>query len=142
MATQMTYLLDTDSASLASERHKRVLSRIQQVPTANIWLSSIVAEESLRGTLNVISRNRDKPGLPGAYDFLGRLLRFIGQYPILTYDDYAAQILASFSPSVKRVGSQDCRIAARVVSRCWIVVTANQKDFSRRPGIQFEDWSR
>lgn len=79
----MTYLLDNDSATLAFARHQRVLSRLQQVPAADVWLSSVAVEESLRGVLSLISRNRDRLSLPSAYDFLTRLLQFIGEYQIL-----------------------------------------------------------
>ena len=50
--------------------------------------------------------------------------------------------ISSPSLQVRRIGSQDCRIAASAIAAGWIVVTANQKDFSRIPGVQFEDWSR
>jgi tRNA(fMet)-specific endonuclease VapC len=136
----MPYLLDTDSASLAFEGNERVRSRIRQA--SGVWLSSIAAEERVRGALNLIQKSRDKPSLPAAQDFLTRLLVDISSYDIHPYNEQAARIFASFSAQVKRVGSQDCRIAASVIAAGWIVVTANQKDFSRILGVQFEDWSR
>ncbi len=136
----MPYLLDTDSASLAFEGNERVRSRIRQA--SGVWLSSIAAEERVRGALNLIQRNRDKPSLPAAQDFLVRLLVDISNYRIYPYNEQAARVFASFSAPVKRVGSQDCRIAASAIAAGWIVVTANQKDFSRILGVQFEDWSR
>ncbi len=68
----MPYLLDTDSASLAFEGNEGVRSRIRQA--SGVWLSSIAAEERVRGALNLIQKNRDKPSLPAAHDFLTRLL--------------------------------------------------------------------
>ena len=137
----MPYLLDTDSASLAFNGNKRVRSRIRQA-SQDVWLSSIAAEESARGALNLIQQNRDKAGSPFAHNFLIRLLSDISGYSIHPYDEQAALVFASFPASVKRVGSQDCRIAASAIAVGWIVVTGNQKDFSRIPGAQFEDWSR
>ncbi len=137
----MPYLLDTDSASLAFNGNKYIRRQIQQA-SQDVWLSSIAAEESMRGALNLIHQNRDKAGSSFAHNFLTRLLSDICDYPIYPYDDQAARIYASFPAPVKRVGSQDCRIAASAIAAGWIVVTANQKDFSRIPGVRFEDWSR
>lgn len=136
----MPYLLDTDSASLAFNGNLRVRNRIRQTP--NVWLSSIAAEENMRGALNLIHQNRDKIGLPAAHDFLIRLLSGMSNYRIHAYNAQAMRVYASFSAQVKRIGTQDCRIAASAIAAGWIVVTANQKDFSRIPGVQFEDWSR
>ncbi len=137
----MPYLLDSDSASLALNGNERVRGRIQaQAP--DVWLSVIAAEEMTRGMLGLINKNRDKASLTADYNFLTRLLNYFCEYRIHPYDNQAALVYASFSAQVKRVGPQDCRIAASAIAAEWIVVTANRKDFSRIPGVQFEDWSR
>ena len=137
----MPYLLDTDSASLAFNGNQYIRRRIQQV-SQDVWLSSIAAEESVRGALNLIHQNRDKVGSSFAHNFLTRLLSGICDYLIHPYNDQAAHVFASFPAPVKRIGTQDCRIAASAIAVGWIVVTANRKDFSRIPGVQWEDWSR
>lgn len=138
----MPYLLDTDTASLAFNGNERVLARIRQAKSQNIRLSSIAAEESVRGALSVIHRCQATAGLPAAHRFFTRLLSFLYEYRIHTYNDEAALVYSSFPAQVKRLGTQDCRIAASAIAAGWIVVTANGKDFSRIPGVQFEDWSR
>ena len=122
----MPYLLDTDSASLAFNGNKRIRRRVQQA-SQDVWLSSIAAEESVRGALNLIHQSRDKPGSSFAHNFLIRLLSDICDYPIHPYTEQAALIYASFPAQVKRVGTQDCRIAASAIAAGWIVVTVNQK---------------
>ncbi len=136
----MPYLLDTDSASLAFEGNERVRNRIRQA--SGVWLSSIAAEERVRGALNLIQRNRDKSSFPAAQDFLIRLLTDISTYNLHPYNAEAALVFASFPAQVKRVGSQDYRIAASAIAAGWVVVTANHRHFSQIPGVQFEDWSR
>ncbi len=138
----MPYLLDADSASLALNGNERIRSRIRQAPVPGVWLSVIAAEEMTRGALGLINKNRDKARLSSDYDFLTRLLDYFCDYRIHSYNDQAARVYASFSAQVKRIGTQDCRIAASAIAAGWIVVTVNQKDFSRIPGVQFEDWSR
>ena len=135
----MPYLLDTDSASLALSGSERMRNRIQQA--SDVGLSSIAEEEMTRGALNLIQQNRDKPAAVFAHDFLSRLLLFLCDCRIHTYDRQAAQVYASFSAQVRRVGTQDCRIGASAIAAGLVVVTANRKDFSRIPGVVFEDWS-
>lgn len=136
----MPYLLDTDSASLAFEGNERVRNRISQA--SGVWLSSIAAEERVRGALSLIQRNRDKASFPAAQNFLIRLLADISSYDLHPYNAGAMLVFASFPAQVKRVGSQDCRIAASAIAAGWIVVTANHRHFSQIPGVQFEDWSQ
>ncbi len=127
---------------MAYAGNKRVLARIQQAPASDVWLSSIAVEENMRGALNLIHRGRDKATSPSAHEFLKRLLFHLCDYRIQPYDEQAARVYASFTAKTKLVGSQDCRVAASAIAADMIVVTVNRKDFSRIPGVQFEDWSR
>ena len=43
---------------------------------------------------------------------------------------------------MKRVGTQDCRIAAIARSKGYIVVTANVDDFEKIGIAQVEDWTQ
>ncbi len=136
----MSYLLDTDSASLAFQGNERVRHRILQA--SGVWLSSIAAEERIRGALSLIQRTRDKPNFPAAQVFLIDLLADISNYDLHPYSDEAVRVYELFPASVKRLGTQDCRIVASAIAAGWIVVTANYRHFSQIPGVQFEDWSR
>ena len=96
----------------------------------------------MRGALNLIQRGRDKAGSPAAHEFLKRLMFHLCDYRIHPYGEQAAQVYMSFSAKTRLVGSQDCRVAASAIASGMIVITVNRKDFSRIPGVQFEDWSR
>jgi tRNA(fMet)-specific endonuclease VapC len=41
----------------------------------------------------------------------------------------------------QHIGTLDLRIAATALVHDLTLVTRNQKDFSRVPGLRFEDWS-
>ena len=63
----MSYLLDSDSASLAFRGNERIRARIRQAPSPGVWLSAIAAEEIMQGTLGAINKHRDKAGAMAAY---------------------------------------------------------------------------
>ena len=138
----MPYLLDTDSASLAFRGNSRIRTRIRQAPNPGIWLSAIAAEEIMQGALGSVNANRNKAGSAAAYQLFFGPVASICEYRIHPYNEDAAALFASFPARVKRLGSQDCRIAASAIAAGWIVVTANHRHFSQIPGVQFEDWSR
>ena len=138
----MPYLLDTDSASLAFRGNERIRARIRQAPNPGVWLSAIAAEEIMQGTLGSLNANRNKAGSAAAYRLFFESVESLCEYRIHPYNAEASLVYASFSAQIKRLGTQDCRIAASAIAAGWIVVTANHRHFSQIPGVQFEDWSR
>ena len=137
----MPYLLDTDSASLAFRGNERIRARIRQAPSPGVWLSAIAAEEIMQGTLGAINKYRDKAGALAAYQLFLNAIESICEYRVHPYNTEAMLVYASFPASVRRAGTQDCRIAASAIAAGWIVVTANTRHFSQIPGVQLEDWS-
>ncbi|RLC20796.1 MAG: hypothetical protein DRI57_03980 [Deltaproteobacteria bacterium] len=57
-----------------------------------------------------------------------------------TYD--ALQHLEKLRAEKVRIGTQDLRIAAIVLSVNGILVTSNRRDFDKVPGPVIEDWSQ
>lgn len=51
-------------------------------------------------------------------------------------------MLNPLKATVKRAGTQDLKIAAIVLSVNGILVTRNQRDFARIPGLVIEDWTQ
>lgn len=138
----MSYLLDSDSASLAFRGNERIRTRIRQASSPGVWLSAIAAEEIMQGTLGSINKHRDKAGSLAAYQLFLDAVESICEYRVHPYTAEAALVYASFPASVKRVGTQDCRIAASAIAAGWVVVTANTRHFSQIPGVQVEGWSQ
>ena len=136
----MPYLLDADSASLTINGNTRVRDRIRN--TTGVWLSAIAAEEITRGAIALINQSRDKAGSPAAYMLFANLLSSYCDYSIHPYNAEAMLVYAAFPAQVKRLGPQDCRIAASAIAVGWTVVTANQRHFSQIPGVQIEDWTQ
>lgn len=138
----MPYLLDTDSASLAFRGNGRIRARIREAPKPGVWLSAIAAEEIMQGALGSLNANRNKASSAAAYRLSFESIESLCEYRIHSYNAEAALVFASLPAQIKRLGTQDCRIAASAIAAGWIVVTANHRHFSQIPGVQFEDWSR
>lgn len=136
------YLLDSDTASLAFRNHPQVSARILTTPPRQIWLSSIAAEETLQGALGSINYARSRGADQEApARFLISLVANLADFRMLAYDNAADRLFRSWPPGVRRIGPNDCRIAASAIVHGLIVVTCNGKDFGRIPGVQVEDWS-
>ncbi len=136
------YVLDTDTYSNFLRGNEPIKRRISQAPVGSVYLCAITPEEMLRGRLDYINhlRTRKNAGLPLAYDLLLDLVRELNRIPILRYDADADKIFQAWPASIKRVGSQDCRIAATALANDFIVVTANIAHFSKI-SVNCEDWS-
>jgi len=70
------------------------------------------------------------------------LIHSLSAFQILPYTDEAEQLYQSWPAKQKRVGPNDCRIAASAIIAGFTVITGNGKDFSAIPGIIWQDWSR
>ncbi len=136
------YLFDTNAFALLLSGEPNTLRRLQQQPKS-LYLSSISAEELLVGRLNGLNRARSPRtslSLVQAHEDFVKALSDIQLLPVLVYSNEAEQVYRSFSASVLRVGSQDCRIAAQAIAHGLTVVTRNLRDFEAI-GAPCEDWS-
>ena len=136
------YVLDTDTYSNLLRGYGPIKRRVLNAPVGSVYLCAITSEEVLRGRLDYINqlRGRKDPSLPLAYDFLLDVLRDLNRFSILRYDEDADRLYRSWPAHVKRVGTQDCRIAAVAIVNGFTVVTANTAHFSKITD-QYEDWS-
>jgi len=136
------YLLDTDTYSNLLRGNRSIERRFSQVPPGSVYLCAITPEEMLRGRLDTINqaRARQEFRLPVAYDYLLDLVRALNRVSILRYDDDAVRLFRDFPASIKRAGSQDCRIAAVAQANGFIVVTSNTAHFTKI-GVAHEDWN-
>ncbi len=136
------YLLDTNALIALLNGDTNVLRRFI-ANAGSVWISSIAAEERLVGLMSSINRARAPRtsfSLPRAHtDFIG-VLEDIRDLPFLAYSEDAEQFFGTFSAEIRRVGAQDCRIAAQAIAHGMTVVTRNTRDFERI-GAPCVDWS-
>jgi len=63
------------------------------------------------------------------------------QFPVLSFTEPAIQRFEQLLTLKLNVGKMDLRIAAITLEHGAVVVTRNQRDFARVPGLVIEDWS-
>lgn len=135
------WILDTDQVSLFQQGHPLVRQRVNAVAPQEVAVTIITLEEQLYGRLNRIRRASSEDEVVSAYAKLRATWNYFQTVNLLDFDEDAARCYAEFVRQRIRVGTQDLRIAAIVISRSGILVTRNQRDFSRVPGLRFEDWT-
>lgn len=136
------YILDTDHTSLFQRGHACVASKILNTSPDQLAISIITAEEQLRGRLSQIRKADSSATLTQAYARLRELLEYLSQIHIIGYSTDADAQYQTFRRQGLRIGTQDLRIASIVVPLDAILVTRNQRDFERVPGLSTEDWSQ
>ena len=136
------HLLDADLFRLYVTGDPTTVQRVL-AEIGSIWLSSVTVEEMIVGRLNIINRARSGRApisLPEAHEELAELLADIRPFPLLVYSPEAERVFQTFPPSVRRIGPQDCRVAAQAIAHDLIVVTRNLRDF-QAIGAPCENWS-
>ena len=130
----MQYMLDTNICIyIIKKKPKAVIERFLQTEISQIGISSITLSELLYGVSKSSKPNQNQIAL----------VQFIAPLEILPYDDQAAQHYGNLRAHLERqgkpIGSLDMLIAAHALSATSILVTNNEKEFSRIPALKIEN---
>lgn len=135
------YILDTDHVSLFQREHSMVMQRVNTTDPQTIGVTIITLEEQLYGRLNRIRRATSAESLVSAYAKLRYTWDFFSTINLLDFSQDAGDCYAELVRQRIRVGTQDLKIAAIALSVTGIVVTRNQQDFGKVPGLKLADWT-
>jgi tRNA(fMet)-specific endonuclease VapC len=131
----MEYMLDTNICIYIIKRKTQaVIDRFVQTEIAQIGISSITLSELLYGVSNSSKPEQNQIALT----------QFIAPLEILPYDDLAAmhygELRTFLEKQGKPIGSLDMLIAAHALSVPCTLVTNNEKEFIRIPGLKVDNW--
>ena len=136
------YLLDTDTITLAQFGHSAVLANLASRSAADVTLPAIAFQEQMRGWLSRLQRLTAPPQLADWYDRLvNRMLPLWCQYQLLSFTVPAILRFQQLRSMRLNVGLMDLRIAAIALENGLTLVTRNQRDFGRVPGLLTIAWS-
>ncbi len=137
-------LLDTDRLTALKypehERYAQLTARLNSSADQEIGTTIISVEEQFRGWMALVARERDVARQTAAYTELANLFTFFAGWPILRFDEQAAEEYERLRAGGVRIGSMDMKIAAIALAHGALLLTANRRDFEKVPGLQFENW--
>ena len=131
----MRYMLDTAACvDIIREKPPAVLDRLCRESVDAVCISTIALSELEYGVSKSADLDRNRVALT----------EFVTPLQVLPYDDQAAHsygvIRADLEARGVPIGSLDMLIAAHALSRGLVVVTSNEREFSRVPGLRVENW--
>ncbi len=137
------YSLDSDTVNGILKRNPAIVRRVREERPDNLWICTIVVEELVGKQVSHINTLRSQRRPFGRESrFLADLVAVFSAFQILPYTDEAEGLYQSWPAKQKRVGPNDCRIAASALTAGLTVITGNGKDFSTIPGLVWQDWSK
>ena len=131
----MKYLLDTDTCIyLINERPRSVIARVRRHAVGDIGVSTVTVSELAWGVAKTGSaRNRVA------------LEAFLLPLEIAPYDLAAAlqygEVRADLARRGRPIGPLDTMIASHALSVGAALVTNNEREFGRVPGLRVENWT-
>lgn len=132
----MRYLLDTNIVSdLVRNPQGLIAQRIRQIGESRVCTSIIVAAELRYGA----ARKRS----PRLTTQLQAVLSALEILPLEAPADATyGSLRTRLEQAGKRIGGNDLLIAAQAVALGYTVVTDNEREFARVPGLACENWLR
>jgi tRNA(fMet)-specific endonuclease VapC len=128
------YLLDTNILSAAIRSPEGALGLKLVSKGIDRMATSILVAAELR--YGVAKR--------GASSLARRVERALGAITVLPFDDKASQAYGPMRASLERmgqpIGAAHMFIAAHALSIGAVLVTANEREFRRVPGLSVENW--
>lgn len=139
-------VLDTDHISVLrypeNPIYARLESRLDMSPDDDFVTTAITIEEQMRGWLASIARQRKVHDQILYYTRLTGLVEFFSEWPLLPFNEPAADRFEALRAQGIRIGTMDLKIAAIALEADSLLLSANLRDFQQVPGLRVEDWLR
>ncbi|MFP4373855.1 MAG: type II toxin-antitoxin system VapC family toxin [Spirochaetaceae bacterium] len=133
----MTYLIDTNICTyLVREKDPELTQRFEEHRLYEIGVSAVTVAELQYGVAKSRQMERNRRAL----------LRFLTPFDILPFDDKDAELFgilrARLEAQGSPIGPYDLEPAAQALARGLILVSNNEGEFRRVPGLRVENWTR
>jgi tRNA(fMet)-specific endonuclease VapC len=127
------YLLDTDTCIFALRHHPEVMSRMAAISPEEVSVSAMNEAELWFGALNSMHPEKHAKDVEA----------FLNPITVLAFDADAARAHARLRMALrnKPIGERDLVIASVALVHRLIIVTHNQRELARVPGLKSVDWA-
>jgi tRNA(fMet)-specific endonuclease VapC len=131
----MKYLLDTNICIyIIKQKPPQVIGRLQKLAVNEIGISIITLAELEYGVAKSSFPERNRLAL----------VRFLAPFEILPFSETAAvaygRIRSDLEKNGQIIGPYDLLIGAQALSEKLTLVTNNEREFLRIPGLAIENW--
>ena len=137
-------LLDTNHVSILrmppSERRTRLVERMTLAHDEHFGIPIVAVEETMRGWLAAIAKERLAERQVSAYRELSSLFEFFAAFTIALLDSSAADLFDWLRKSGGRDCHQGFEDSCIAMASNALLLTANRRDFEKVPGLRFENW--
>lgn len=132
----MRYMLDTNICIYAIKRRPiEVVRRLVSLPVSEVGVSSITVSELEYGVAKSSHPAQNRAALS----------QFLAPLETVAYDDQAAIAYGPIRAALERqgtsIGPLDLLIAAHALALGSTLVTNNEREFARVPGLSVENWT-
>ena len=131
----MSFLLDTDTCVYVMNDTGQARRRMLATPRNAVWVSALTVAELLAGAAQSGSASRNRHHVE----------RFLAPLTIIdfTRDDAVAYgaLRAQLAKRGQLIGPVDLLLAAQATARDLTLVTNNEREFRRMPGLALINWS-
>jgi tRNA(fMet)-specific endonuclease VapC len=133
----MQFILDTNICIyIIKKKPEQVLKRLSKIDPSTIAISSITWAELMYGAAK--SKNRERN--------LDALKDFIIPFEILPWTVNEASVAGEVRAALEKLGTPigpfDTQIAAHALFLDLILVTNNEQEFNRIPGLKIDNWTK
>lgn len=130
----MKYLLDINVCIRAMQAHPQVIANMVRHSPDDFGVSMVTIFELFAGVERCRQPEQEKE----------KVLRFLQPLHLLPFDWdsalHAASIRWALEKNGNKIGPYDLQIAAQAIALDATLVSHNQREFSRVPGLKTVDW--
>lgn len=140
------FVLDTDHISVLQWNERpaadHLTERMVAYPGDEFALTVISFQEQVMGANALVQRAAKDDKLILAYRRFTAILARFSTYRVLDFDSLSLEVFHRLRAQGIRAGTMDLRIAAMCIANDAVLLTRNTTDFSRVPGLTFDDWTK
>jgi tRNA(fMet)-specific endonuclease VapC len=141
----MKFLFDTGHISIRQRKSEpdcsNIAARAARYLKRDFAYSIVSFEEQTRGANAYVAAGRKPEDVVRRYPLLEMVLDDYRPMTVLSFDEAAGATFSQLLKGGVKVATMDLRIASIAVSQGLIILTRNNRDFERVPGLVTEDWT-